>query len=38
MRDYKKYLVWQKGHELTLAIYKHTKHILKKNYLIWLVR
>lgn len=30
MRDYKKYLVWQKGHELTLAIYKHTKKYPKE--------
>ena len=25
MRDYKKYLVWQKSHELVLAIYKVTR-------------
>ena len=30
MRDYKKYLVWQKGHELTLAIYKHTQKYPKE--------
>jgi four helix bundle protein len=30
MRDYKKYLVWQKGHLLTLDIYRHTKTFPKE--------
>ncbi|MCA9935047.1 MAG: four helix bundle protein [Ardenticatenaceae bacterium] len=30
MRDYKQFLVWQKGHELTLAIYKNTEGFPKQ--------
>ena len=30
MRDYKKYLVWQKSHQLTLEIYKITKTFPKE--------
>ena len=30
MRDYKKYLVWQKSHQLTLEIYKVTKSFPKE--------
>ncbi|WP_405397668.1 four helix bundle protein [Maribacter sp. Asnod2-G09] len=29
MRDYKKYNVWELGHEVTLEIYKLTKHFPK---------
>ena len=30
MRDYKKFLVWKKSHELTLAIYKATSSFPKE--------
>lgn len=30
MRDYKKYLVWQKSHQLTLEIYRLTRSFLKE--------
>lgn len=30
MRDYKKYLVWQKSHQLTLEIYKVTRSFPKE--------
>ena len=29
MRDYKKYIVWQKSHELVLDIYKTTRDFPK---------
>jgi hypothetical protein len=31
MRDYKKYDVWVKAHELTIYVYKHVTTTLPKN-------
>ena len=35
MRDYKKYIVWQKSHELVLDIYKTTRIFPKDELFAW---